>query len=118
MKKKLLLALAMIVVVLASLVPAALATTEPGRNYYIDVVITDKRAVMTSLVGRRGWGAHWIVKNRSSKRHTFWIGGLHVTVKPGGKARVSAGLNARGQVPWHFDTYPPKSPFSGFFTII
>jgi hypothetical protein len=117
MKKKVLLALALVSAVAALAVPAGLATTEPALNVTIVVKITDKNVVFSSSVVRRGWRAHFLIKNLGKKPHTIDIGGLRTkSIKPGSQAKLGAELEDRGRFPYKVDGGGPR--YVGFFSVI
>src|SRR3954454_19857032 len=109
MKKKLLL-LAAIGALAASLaVPSALATTAPAVSVKILVTVTDKAATFSTTGGRRGWAAHFTVKNVGKKPHQFEIGGLKSKLlAPGAKATIGAYLEDRGAFAWKVDKGVPR----------
>jgi hypothetical protein len=111
--------LAVIAVVAASLVvaaPASLArgeTTSPGYNFRIDVTLSDSSIVLSRTVAKRGWLAHFVIKNTGKKAHVFDIGGLKTKpIAPGQKRKLGAYLDTRGQY-----VYKVDNKVRGYFVV-
>jgi hypothetical protein len=117
MKKKLVLLVSLAALSLSIVVPAALATTAPAVNVNITVIITDSKTTFSSSVGRRGWAAHFIIKNLGKQTHRIDIGGLKTPpIKPGKRSRLGALLEDRGNFPWVVDKGGPNH--SGSFKVV
>ena len=87
-------------------------TTSPGYNFRIDVVITDSGVTLSRSVAKRGWLAHFLIKNRGTKTHVFDIGGLKKKVAPGKSAKLGSFLDVRGQYAYKVD-----NKTRGYFTV-
>jgi hypothetical protein len=100
------------------LVPAGTATTQPAVQVTIKVSVTDTTLKLSLHSARRGWGAHFVVRNLGHKPHVFEIGGLKSKViPPGGKATVSASLDERGKFPYSVVLNAAGSAHRGVFTV-
>jgi hypothetical protein len=113
-------AVAVIAVAVASLAvaaPSSLArgtTTAPGYNFRIDVALSDSDITLSRSVAKRGWLAHFVIRNHGKKAHVFDIGGLKTKrIAPGGQAKLGSYLDTRGQYPYKVD-----NKRRGFFTVI
>ena len=90
------------------------STTSPGYNFSIRVLITGKTVTLDRSVARRGWRAHFIVRNRDNKAHRFELGGLRTkSIAPGKKSNLGAFLENRGTYPYKID-----NKVRGYFTVI
>ena len=103
---------------LAAVVPAAsLArqqTTSPAYNFVITVTITDKNVVLSAADAKRGWLAHFTIVNKSKHPAQFEVGGLKsMVIPPGGKGKVGAYLDTRGQYP-----YKVNNERRGYFQVV
>jgi hypothetical protein len=87
-------------------VSAAPATTAPGYNFRIDVIISKGgQVVMSRTLAKRGWLAHFLIRNKDTKAHVFDVGGLKTKkpIVPGGTGKLGAYLDTRGQYPYRVD---------------
>jgi hypothetical protein len=117
MKKKLLLVAAIGALAAALAVPSAMATTAPAVSVQILVTVSDKAATFSTTGGRRGWAAHFTVRNVGKKPHRFEIGGLKSKLlKPGEKGKIGAYLEDRGAFEWKVDNGGPR--LQGFFKVV
>jgi hypothetical protein len=117
MKTKLLLLGSTVALMLSLAVPAALATTAPAVSVKITVTITKKATKFSLTGGRRGWAAHFTVRNADTKPHQLEIGGLKSkVVKPGGKSTIGAYLEDRGSFVWKVDKGGPNR--QGLFKVV
>ncbi len=77
------------------------ATTQPAVQITIRVVVTDSAIKMSRLSAKRGWGGHFVIRNRGKKPHSVDIGGLRTAaIKPGRKATIKASFDERGSYPF------------------
>jgi hypothetical protein len=98
--------IAAIAAVVAPAVSARSTTTAPGYNFAIHATIkAGGQVTLDRTLAKRGWLAHFIVKNKDTKAHTFNVGGLHPKkpIAPGATAKVGAYLEHRGQFPVKID---------------
>lgn len=100
------------------LAPAVPATTQPSVQITVKVSLTDSTLTMSTYRARRGWGAHFVIRNLGHKPHTFDIGGLvSKVIAPGGKAVVSASLDVRGKFPYSVKLNSAGASHRGVFTV-
>jgi hypothetical protein len=105
---------AALAVALPGVAPAQRATTSPAYNYTIHVTITRSGVILSAMVAKRGWLAHFVIVNKSKQTHTFDIGGLKThPLKPGAKGKLGAQLDARGQFPFKVD-----NKTKGYFNVV
>ena len=117
MQKKLLLLAGIAALAVSLAVPSALATTAPAVSVKILVTVSDNAATFSTQGGRRGWAAHFTVKNVGKKPHRFEIGGLKSKLlKPGELGRIGAYLEDRGAFEWKVDQGGPH--LQGFFKVV
>jgi hypothetical protein len=117
MKKTLLLFAAIGALVAALAVPSAMATTAPAVSVKILVTVSDKAVTFSKNGGRRGWAAHFTVKNVGTKPHQIDIGGLKsAVIKPGKTGKIGAYLEDRGAFAWKVDKGGPH--LQGFFKVV
>jgi hypothetical protein len=90
------------------------STTAPGYNFTINVYITNKGVILDRSVAKRGWLAHFLIHNHSSKTVQFEVGGLKSKkIPPGKTGKVGAYLDDRGQ----FD-YKVDNVLRGYFQVV
>ena len=119
MRTKLLLGLASVVTLMAIVVPAGTATTEPAIQITIKVTLTDSSISMSRLTARRGWGGHFVIRNIGNKPHSVDIGGLRTgKIKPGGKAVIKASFETRGKYPFKVILNSSGAKHTGFFRVV
>jgi hypothetical protein len=100
--------------IVAPATTAAPLTTSPGYNFTINVSITDKGAVLSRSVAKRGWRAHFVITNKGTKPHVFDVGGLKTPpIAPGQKRKLGAFLGDRGKFAYKIDRQ-----VRGYFTVI
>jgi len=99
---------------------SAPATTAPAYNFQILVVVTDGAVRLDRSVAKRGWLAHFLIKNKSKQSIRFEIGGLRSkTVEPGKSGKLGSFLDQRGQFTYHVEN-SAKKPLknrSGLFVV-
>lgn len=110
-------AVAMVVPILAVSPVDALAqtrTTAPGYNFKINVYITAKGVTLDRSVAKRGWLAHFVVHNNTTKPVQFEVGGLKSKqIPPGKTGKVGAYLDTRGQFVYKVDNI-----LRGYFQVV
>jgi hypothetical protein len=102
----LLLTAAVAVAAIAVAAPTGSATTAPGYNFKIDVIISKGgQVVLSRSLAKRGWLAHFVIHNKDKRKHTFDVGGLKTKkpILPGKIGKLGAYLENRGQYPYHVD---------------
>jgi uncharacterized protein (DUF58 family) len=112
--------LVLLVFAIAGLVmmPSATATTAPAVQVTIKVTVTDKGITMSRYQARRGWAAHFVVRNTGTKPYAVDIGGLLTgLIKPGTRKTVSASLEERGTYPFKVILSSPTKKHSGVFRV-
>lgn len=98
--------------------PSATATTAPAVQVTIKVTVTDKGITMSRLQARRGWAAHFVVRNLGTKPYAVDIGGLLTgPIRPGTRKTVSASLEERGTYPFKVILSTPTKKHSGIFRV-
>ena len=108
------------VVAIAGLVvmPSATATTAPAVQVTIRVTVTDTGIKMSTYTARRGWAAHFVVRNLGSRPYAVDIGGLLTgPIGPGKRKTVSASLEERGTYPFKVIVRNPTKKHSGVFRV-
>jgi hypothetical protein len=124
MKVKSVSALAAFVALALFAVPAGSATTEPvttqpAIQITISVVVTDSQIRMSRLSARRGWGGHFVIRNRGKKPHSVDIGGLRTAaIKPGRKATIKASFDERGSYPFRVILNNAGRKHQGVFRVV
>jgi hypothetical protein len=91
-------------------------TTAPGYNFKINVsIVKGGRVVLSSSSARRGWLAHFLIKNKDVKAHRIVIGGLPVKkpIAPGATAKLGSYLEDRGAFKIEVD-----GTFRGYFNVV
>lgn len=89
-------------------------TTQPGYNFRIDVTISAKGVVLSRSIAKRGWLAHFVIHNKTTKPHVFDIGGLKTKpIAAGAQAKLGSFLDTRGQYAYKVD-----KKTRGYFTVI
>jgi len=102
-----------------ALLPSATATTAPAVQVTIKVNVNDHGITMSKYTARRGWAAHFVVRNMGSKPYAVDIGGLLTgPIAPGRKRTVSASLEERGAFPYKVVLKPVTKKFSGVFRVV
>jgi hypothetical protein len=106
---------------LFAVVPSgSLATTSPAYNFPVHVLITNNDVILDRSAAKRGWLAHFYIKNKSTKTIRFEIGGLtSKPVKPGQTGKLGAYMELRGQYTYHVEN-SKKTPLKdkgGFFEV-
>ena len=105
---------AAVLAVLAATAPGSRATTAPGYNFKITVTVTDNEVILSRSVAKRGWRAHFVIRNKGRQTHVLDVGGLKTKpLKPGASAKLGAYLDQRGQYPIKLDR-----KVRGFFTVV
>jgi hypothetical protein len=93
---------------------AKTATTSPGYNFKIVVLITNKGVILSRSVAKRGWLAHFVIQNKSKEPHRFEVGGLKSRlIGPGKSGKVGAYLENRGQYEYKLD-----DKLRGYFQVV
>jgi len=92
----------LVVPVLAAVVTAASATgasntTEPIMIVPIQVSLTNQQAVLDDKVVDRGSVVQFRIRNKSSVKRTFTIGGFKAAIKPRGNATILISFDTRGK---------------------
>jgi hypothetical protein len=121
MKKLLICGLASVTMCAASLALAAGVavaqerTTAPGYNFKINVYITPGGVRLDRSVVKRGWLAHFVIHNATSKPVVFEVGGLKTSspIKPGKIGKIGAFCDTRGQF-----KYFVNHILRGFFQVV
>jgi hypothetical protein len=116
---KLLLALTSVAALTAVVVPSGTATTQPAIQITIRVTVTDSAIKMSRLTARRGWGGHFVIRNRGKKPHSVDIGGLRTAaIKPGRKATIKASFDERGSFPFSVILNRSGPKHAGTFRVV
>ena len=119
MRTRLLLLLAVAAVAALALLPSATATTAPAVQVTIKVTVSDHGITMSKYTARRGWAAHFVVRNTGSKPYAVDIGGLLTgPIAPGKKKTVSASLEERGAYPYKVVLTPVPKKYTGVFRVV
>ena len=77
-----------------------MATTAPAVQITIRVTVTDHGITMSQYTARRGWAAHFVVRNAGTRPYAVDIGGRSGPISPGKRKTVSASLEERGKFPF------------------
>jgi hypothetical protein len=118
LKTKALVVLVAAVAVTAVAGGGASATTNPAVQITIKVTVTDSGVKMSQYTARRGWGAHFVIRNNGKKAHVVDIGGLRThAIKPGRRAVIKASLETRGKYPFGL-VVNANTKQSGFFRVV
>jgi hypothetical protein len=102
-----------------TVLPAA-ATTGPAYNFPVTVVVTDKGVILSRSDAKRGWLAHFLIKNKSKQTVRFEVGGLVSSpVLPGKKGRLGAYLDHRGRFTYSVENKAkkPLKNHAGLFVV-
>ena len=120
MKRKLAVTLAVALAALAViLVPTGGATTQPAIQITIKVTVTDAKISMSQYTARRGWGAHFVIRNLGTKPYTVDIGGLvSKVIAPGKRDVIKASLDERGKYPFKVIPNRASAKHSGVFRVV
>jgi hypothetical protein len=119
MRTRLLLLLTVAAVAGLAVLPSATATTAPAVQVTIKVTVNDHGITMSTLTARRGWAAHFVVRNTGTKAYAVDIGGLLTgPIAPGKKKTVSASLEERGTYPFRVVLKPVPKKFTGTFRVV
>ena len=92
--------LALAAVVTVASATGASTTTEPIMIVPIQVSLTSQQAVLDDKVVDRGSVVQFRIRNKSSVKRTFTIGGFQATVKPHGNATILISFDTRGKFPY------------------
>jgi hypothetical protein len=118
--KRVIAALVVVSAVVVAAPAGSLATTSPAYNFPVHVTITNKGVLLDRSDAKRGWLAHFFIKNKSSATVRFEIGGLtSKPVKPGQTGKLGAYMELRGQYTYHVEN-SQKAPLKnkgGFFEV-
>lgn len=108
-----------VAVVGLALLPSATATTAPAVQVTIRVTVTDHGIKMSQYTAKRGWAAHFVVRNAGTKTYAVDIGGLLTgPISPGKRKTVSASLEERGAFPFKVVLQPVPEKYRGVFRVI
>ena len=119
MRSRLLLLLVVGSVAGLTLLPSATATTAPAVQVTIKVTVSDHGIKMSQYTARRGWAAHFVVRNTGSKTYAVDIGGLLTgPIAPGKRKTVSASLEERGTYPYKVVLKPVPKKYLGIFRVV
>ena len=119
MRSRLLLLLVVGSVAALAMLPSATATTAPAVQVTIKVTVSDHGITMSKYTARRGWAAHFVVRNTGSKPYAVDIGGLLTgPIAPGKKKTVSASLEERGAYPYKVVLTPVPKKYTGVFRVV
>jgi hypothetical protein len=128
-----LLAIGAAAVLALAVVPAAMSTTDPGKDLIVYVNITDKGIKLAtflhgSLAGQnnlfvaqpaRGQTATFEVHNLGKKIHSFKVFGKQTPkLKPGGRAHFTVALLTRGRFTYDSPVDKGKARFRGVFNVL
>lgn len=98
---------------------SATATTAPAVQVTIRVTVTDHGIKLSQYTARRGWAAHFVVRNAGSKTYAVDIGGLLTgPISPGKRKTVSASLEERGTYPIKVLLQPVPKKYTGVFRVV
>ena len=92
--------LALAAVVTVASATGASTTTEPIMIVPIQVSLTNQQAVLDDKVVDRGSVVQFRIRNKSSVKRTFTIGGFQAAVKPHGNATILISFDTRGKFPY------------------
>ena len=102
-----------------AVLPTATATTAPAVQVTIKVTVSDHGITMSKYTARRGWAAHFVVRNTRSNPYAVDIGGLLTgPIAPGKKKTVSASLEERGAYPYKVVLTPVPKKYTGVFRVV
>jgi len=73
------------------------ATTQPIAIVPIQVSLTNTRAALDLKVVKRGSVVQFRIRNKSSVKQTFSVGGLRAAVKPRANATILVSFDTRGR---------------------
>jgi len=108
--------LALAAVIAVASASGAPATTEPIMIVPIQVSLTNTQAVLDDKVVDRGSVVQFRIRNKSSVKRTFSIGGLGAAVKPRGTATILVSFDTRGKFP--FVSRAATSVHRGFIRVV
>lgn len=107
------------IALMAAAVPAATATTQPAVQVIIKVTVSDSSISMSRYSARRGWGAHFVIRNVGKKPHSVDIGGLRsAAIAPGRRATIKASLETRGRYPFKVVLNGSGTKHAGVFRVV
>ena len=92
--------LALAAVVTVASATGASTTTEPIMIVPIQVSLTNQQAVLDDKVVERGSVVQFRIRNKSSVKRTFTIGGFKAAVNPRGNATLLISFDTRGKFPY------------------
>ena len=92
--------LALAAVIAVASASGAPATTEPIMIVPIQVSLTNTQAVLDDKVVDRGSVVQFRIRNRSSVKRTFTIGGFKAAIQPHGNATILISFDTRGRFPY------------------
>lgn len=92
--------LALAAVVTVASATGASTTTEPIMIVPIQVSLTSQQAVLDDKIVDRGSVVQFRIRNKSSVKRTFTIGGFQAVVKPHGNATILISFDTRGTFPY------------------
>jgi hypothetical protein len=101
-----------------TLMPLALATTEPGYQFVVSFHLTD-----TGIVAKgpqsvpRGYDVQFLIVNQSTQRRQFFLGGRETPLlRPHTKYVFFLGMEQRGAYPYR-SAGPDVKTFRGAFRV-